>query len=112
MKYSSIFSESEASGSALVTPVQSRRRPSHGLPAQHPHRRRKVSAPPELQPHLGGLVSLPVTHHHTNSQQNGGANPESAETGGQTEYIFSLTPSSHGKLLLDILDHFCTREMI
>jgi len=40
-------SESEA-GSARVTPVQKRR---HNV---HPHRRgRKVSAPPELQPHLG-----------------------------------------------------------
>ncbi|XP_076046380.1 proton channel OtopLc-like isoform X2 [Oratosquilla oratoria] len=78
----SSISESETSGTTLVTPVQSRRKAAHGLPAQHPHRnRRKVSAPPELQAHLG-----PYT-----PPQLGGAN-HGAPNYGQlsTEYVISL----------------------
>ncbi|XP_050725831.1 proton channel OtopLc-like isoform X3 [Eriocheir sinensis] len=87
-------SESEVSGSsALVSPVQSRRRPTHGLPRQHPHSRvRKVSAPPELQPHFGSPTqhSHPHAHAH-NVQGNGGANPDHAERSSTSEYIYSLS---------------------
>ncbi|XP_071537883.1 proton channel OtopLc-like isoform X2 [Panulirus ornatus] len=87
-------SESEASGSsALVSPVQNRRRVNHGLPAQHPHRRRKVSAPPELQPHLGGT---PHNSAQSLSQQgNGGANPDPADRSANPEYILNLPGQTH-----------------
>lgn len=88
----SSISESEVSGSsALVSPVQSRRRPAHGLPRQHPHSRvRKVSAPPELQPHLGGT---PPQHNHAHAhtaQGPGGTNPDHADKSSNPEYILSL----------------------
>lgn len=93
----SSISESEVSGSsALASPVQSRRRVSHALP-QHPHRRRKVSAPPELQPHLGGSpIQLPHAHAH-NIKGIGGAIPDHGEnrSANNPEYILNLAPQTH-----------------
>ncbi|KAF2364347.1 Otopetrin [Trinorchestia longiramus] len=74
--------ESEASGSARVTPVQQRRRQ---VPNKHPHRRgRKVSAPPELQPHLGPHSVL-----HKKQQAQGGAITDTTDPS-QPEYIISI----------------------
>ena len=91
-------SESEVSGSsALVSPVQSRRRPTHGLPRQHPHSRvRKVSAPPELQPHLGGGTSPHHNQAHAhNNQGAGGTNPDHADRSSNPGYILSLPSQTH-----------------
>ncbi|XP_069958889.1 proton channel OtopLc isoform X3 [Cherax quadricarinatus] len=88
-------SESEASGSSsLVSPIQQRRRAAHGLPAQHPHRRRKVSAPPELQTHLTGSASFQLAHTH-NYPGHGGANPDHADTSGNSEFILSFPTHKH-----------------
>ncbi|KAK7069901.1 hypothetical protein SK128_023396 [Halocaridina rubra] len=76
--------ESEASGSALVSPKQQRRKVSHGLPS-HPHRRRKVSAPPELQAHLGGAAPFL----HGQPQRDTGAN-ELSDKSANSEYILSI----------------------
>ncbi|XP_045136596.1 proton channel OtopLc-like isoform X2 [Portunus trituberculatus] len=85
-------SESEVSGSsALVSPVQSRRRPAHGLPRQHPHSRvRKVSAPPELQPHLGGTQPQHSNAHAHTTPGHGGTNPDHADRSSSSEFILSL----------------------
>lgn len=80
-------SESEASGSALVTPIQHRRRVSHGLPSQHPHRRRKVSAPPELLQHLGSAITHVAAAHAIT----GSANPDHADRP-HPEFILSFAP--------------------
>uniref|UniRef100_A0A6A7FUR1 Otopetrin-2 isoform X2 n=1 Tax=Hirondellea gigas TaxID=1518452 RepID=A0A6A7FUR1_9CRUS len=79
-----INSESEASGSARVTPVQQRRR----IVPKHPHRRgRKVSAPPELQPHLG-----PHSVHQPKKHTQGGAITDTADSSSQqTEYIINIS---------------------
>ncbi|ROT83518.1 proton channel OtopLc isoform X8 [Penaeus vannamei] len=81
------ISESEASGSALVTPIQHRRRVSHGLPSQHPHRRRKVSAPPELLQHLGSAITHVAAAHAIT----GSANPDHADRP-HPEFILSFAP--------------------
>ncbi|XP_018027396.1 proton channel OtopLc isoform X2 [Hyalella azteca] len=78
--------ESEASGSARVTPVQQRRRQ---VPTKHPHRRgRKVSAPPELQPHLG-----PYNVHNKKHAQ-GGAITDSTDSP-HSEYIINISPGNN-----------------
>ncbi|XP_045624469.1 proton channel OtopLc isoform X3 [Procambarus clarkii] len=95
----SSISESEASGSStLVSPVQHRRRANHGLPAKHPHRRRKVSAPPELQSHFGVSPHTHYAHAHThahNIQGHGGANPDHADTSANSEYILNFPGHKH-----------------
>ncbi|KAK4294775.1 hypothetical protein Pmani_032623 [Petrolisthes manimaculis] len=105
---SSLVNESEVSGSGgLASPAQSRRRVHHprSLP-QHPHRRRKVSAPPELQQHLGGSPIQPSHahgyHHHPHHHYQGGANPDhsgdnksSSTVSNTPEYILSLSPQTH-----------------
>ncbi|XP_042219154.1 proton channel OtopLc-like isoform X3 [Homarus americanus] len=84
-------SESEASGSSsLVSPAQSRRRVAHGLPTGHPHRRRKVSAPPELQPHFSGPSPHAHNAHAHNIQGNGGANPDHVHTSANPEYTLNF----------------------
>ncbi|XP_068244154.1 proton channel OtopLc-like isoform X3 [Palaemon carinicauda] len=82
--------ESEASGSALVTPKQQRRRVSHGLPS-HPHRRRKVSAPPELQAHLGGAAP----HFSGPSKSGGDTSSNHFEKSPSSEYILSFIPGQN-----------------
>jgi len=76
--------ESEASGSARATPVQQRRRL---VPAKHPHHRRgrKVSAPPELQPHL--------TSHHTHLPTKGGAINNTSEP---QDYVININSANNG----------------
>ncbi|XP_068244155.1 proton channel OtopLc-like isoform X4 [Palaemon carinicauda] len=86
----SSISESEASGSALVTPKQQRRRVSHGLPS-HPHRRRKVSAPPELQAHLGGAAP----HFSGPSKSGGDTSSNHFEKSPSSEYILSFIPGQN-----------------
>ena len=85
----SLYSESEASGSARVTPVQQRRRQ---VPSKHPHRRgRKVSAPPELQPHLG-----PHPAHNLKKHSQGGAITDSADSStSPQEYIISINSGNN-----------------
>jgi len=88
-------SESEVSGSGIVTPTHGRRRNNQGIPNQHPHRnRRKVSAPPELQPHFGGAF-IQGYHQGMHQQHIPGANPDH-----NTEYIINLSsnkaPGSEG----------------
>ncbi|XP_064115664.1 proton channel OtopLc-like isoform X2 [Macrobrachium nipponense] len=85
-----IISESEASGSVLVTPKQQRRRVSHGLPS-HPHRRRKVSAPPELQAHLGGAAP----NFNGQAKSGGDAGTNHFEKTASSEYILSFIPGHH-----------------
>jgi len=86
-------SESEASGSARVTPVQQRRRQ---VPSKHPHRRgRKVSAPPELQPHLG-----PHPGHLNNKKIPGGAITDTAPNSSSNspqEYIININSGNNGE---------------
>ena len=91
-----ICSESEHSGSTFVTPQQKRRRvPTHAIPAKHPHyrRNRKVSAPPELQAHLG-KKSVP-TINFTQASQKGSSNPDSCDTSSTTELIINLNNSNN-----------------
>jgi len=81
-----IIRESEAS-SARVTPVQQRRR---HVPNKHPHRRgRKVSAPPELQPHLGPHLHQPKKH------PQGGAITDTTEPQG---YIINIGSANNGNV--------------
>ncbi|CAL4079786.1 unnamed protein product, partial [Meganyctiphanes norvegica] len=92
----SSIDESEVSGSGIVTPTHRRR--NHGIPVQHPHRnRRKVSAPPELQPHFGGAY---LQGHHQGMQHFQGANPDHNADIHNTEYIINLSsnkaPGSEG----------------
>lgn len=80
--------ESEASGSARVTPVQQRRRQ---VPNKHPHRRgRKVSAPPELQPHLG-----PHSVHQPKKHAQGGAITDTTDSSPHQEYVININSGSN-----------------
>lgn len=84
----SSISESEASGSSLVTPTQRRRRLSHGLPS-HPHRRRKVSAPPELQVLFGGAAPHLIGQEHHLSDSGSHQDQSDRTIPG---YILNFTP--------------------
>ncbi|KAB7507334.1 hypothetical protein Anas_05058, partial [Armadillidium nasatum] len=85
-----IYSESENSGSAFITPQQKRRRP-----VQYPHHRRnrKVSAPPELQAHLG-KKSIQNINLASLLSKGGSPNPDSVDNSSVTELIINLNNSN------------------
>lgn len=83
-------SESENSGSTFVTPQQRRRRPVH------PHHRkdRKISAPPELQAHLGYQKPLRTINFPFIVPQSGSPNLDAPENSSATEVIINFPNSS------------------